>query len=81
MHTFAALHLTLKSSPCCPIAPCISSSITDQVIPVEDAHAFAACIRQHELYLVEGADHCFRAPQHAEALVKKVVAYVTAGLQ
>ena len=80
MYTFAATPHPEIITPC-PIHVWRPILITDQVIPVVDAHAFAACIRQHELYLVEGADHCFRAPQHAEALVKKVVAYVTAGLQ
>ncbi len=51
----------------------------DRVIPVEDAQAFSACIRQHQLFLVEGADHNYTNPLHAEACVKKIVGFVTAG--
>jgi dipeptidyl aminopeptidase/acylaminoacyl peptidase len=51
-----------------------------QVIPIEDAHAFAAAIRQHNLHVVDGADHNFRVPAHAEEAVKKVVAFIEGGL-
>jgi alpha/beta superfamily hydrolase len=52
----------------------------DQTVPVEDAQAFSRCIRQHQLQLVNGGDHNFKSPQHAEAAVKKIIAYICSGL-
>jgi hypothetical protein len=38
--------------------------------------SFSRCIRQHQLYLIDGADHNFKAQAHADALVRKVVEYI-----
>lgn len=35
------------------------------------------CIKQHELCLIEGADHNFRNSAHAEQLINKVVEYIS----
>jgi len=48
----------------------------DTTIPPADAELFSRCIRQHVLYLVEGADHNFRQAAHADQLVRKVVEYI-----
>ncbi|KAG1656552.1 hypothetical protein FOA52_011504 [Chlamydomonas sp. UWO 241] len=52
----------------------------DPVIPVGDAHEFAAVIPNHALVVVEGADHVFRAPEHMAACVDAVVAGVLASM-
>lgn len=52
----------------------------DRVIPVVDAQAFSACIRQHQLFLVEGADHNYTNPLHADACVKKTVEFIAGGV-
>ncbi|KAG1674425.1 hypothetical protein FOA52_012952 [Chlamydomonas sp. UWO 241] len=52
----------------------------DTVIPIEDAQAFASAIRQHQLLVVEGADHNFRTPAHAEEAVRKIVAFIEGGV-
>ena len=49
----------------------------DKVVPVEDAQSFAALIRQHELSIIEGGDHNFRSTAHADAVAKKVVAFIS----
>lgn len=52
----------------------------DTTIPVEDAHSFAKAIATHTLSLVDGADHNFRNPAHAEVAIKRIVEYLTRGL-
>ena len=49
----------------------------DQVIPMEDAQTISQLIRQHELFLVEGADHNFKAASHSDAAAKKVAAFIS----
>jgi len=44
----------------------------DTVIPVEDGKSIAQLIDQHELYLIEEADHNFTQDPHLEALAKRV---------
>lgn len=44
----------------------------DTVIPVEDGKSIAQLIDQHELYLIENADHNFTQDPHLEALIKRV---------
>lgn len=49
----------------------------DQVVPMEDAQSYSQIIRQHELYLIEGGDHNFRA--HLDAVAKKVASFISTG--
>lgn len=50
----------------------------DQVIPVDDGRAFARDIAGSSLHIVSGADHNFRAPQHADDMIRAIVNFVTA---
>mmetsp|Transcript_8764 Transcript_8764/g.18697 ORF Transcript_8764/g.18697 Transcript_8764/m.18697 type:complete len:337 (+) Transcript_8764:201-1211(+) len=52
----------------------------DTVIPPEDAQQFARVIRQHQLFLIPGADHNYRTPAHAELAAKKIADYIKSGL-
>lgn len=41
----------------------------DEVIPVEDAHEFAKIIPNHQLQIIQGADHCYTSHQNELAPV------------
>lgn len=45
----------------------------DEVIPVEDAHAFDKCIQNHVLRVLPGANHNYTDSEHARVLVRQVV--------
>eukprot|EP00877_Chromochloris_zofingiensis_P000608 jgi/Chrzof1/10548/Cz05g03010.t1 len=49
----------------------------DTTIPVEDAHSFTDAIKGSTLHVVQGADHNFRKPEHAQEYVAKTVEFVT----
>ncbi|KAI3874730.1 hypothetical protein MKW92_024558 [Papaver armeniacum] len=46
----------------------------DECIPVEDAFEFAKIIHNHQLHIVEGADHCYN--NHQSELVEVVVNFI-----
>ncbi|KAK9071219.1 hypothetical protein SSX86_009787 [Deinandra increscens subsp. villosa] len=46
----------------------------DEVIPVEDALEFAKIIPNHELKIIEGADHCYN--KHRDELALAVLAFI-----
>lgn len=48
----------------------------DTTIPYQDALKFDGLIGGHQLVLVEGADHNFRATTHAQELTEAVVSFV-----
>lgn len=48
----------------------------DDVIPVGDARQFSELISNHELVEVEGADHMFSNPAHAEMMAAKVADFI-----
>ncbi|KAI3896432.1 hypothetical protein MKX03_008594 [Papaver bracteatum] len=50
----------------------------DDLVPVEDAFEFAKIIRNHKLYIVEGADHVF--DNHQGELVEVVVNFIRESL-
>ncbi|KAL5715039.1 hypothetical protein ACHQM5_016926 [Ranunculus cassubicifolius] len=50
----------------------------DEVIPVEDAFEFAKILPNHQLQIVEGADHCYT--NHQAELAKVVLNFVDASL-
>ena len=45
----------------------------DRVIPVEDSRQWGAHIANHELLVVDGADHSFLMPEHSERMIAAVV--------
>jgi uncharacterized protein len=45
----------------------------DQVIPVEDAKQWSCCIKNHELRIIDGADHGFSLPEHSEPMILAVI--------
>jgi dipeptidyl aminopeptidase/acylaminoacyl peptidase len=45
----------------------------DAVIPVEDAKRWDGLIKNHQLALIEDADHNFLRPEHASEMVHAVV--------
>ena len=48
----------------------------DVTISVEDAKDFASCIAQHELAVIDEADHNFTQQKHLQALVEKSIAFL-----
>lgn len=51
----------------------------DQITPVGDALEFAKVIPNHELQIIEGADHGYTS--HQPELASFILAFVTAGLK
>lgn len=47
----------------------------DETIPVEDAHNFAARIPGKRIHVIEGADHNYSKPEHAQELISKLVEF------
>eukprot|EP00892_Ulva_mutabilis_P006954 jgi/Ulvmu1/4630/UM002_0361.1 len=52
---------------------CTVHGSADQVIPVDDARRFSAAVKNHRLHVIDGADHNFRRPEHAQQLIQAVV--------
>mmetsp|Transcript_9388 Transcript_9388/g.16616 ORF Transcript_9388/g.16616 Transcript_9388/m.16616 type:complete len:341 (+) Transcript_9388:50-1072(+) len=52
----------------------------DTTILVEDAESFSKCIRNHVICLVEGANHNFSQPAHAQAALTKISTWIQQGL-
>eukprot|EP00201_Polytomella_parva_P016260 CAMPEP_0175054532 /NCGR_PEP_ID=MMETSP0052_2-20121109/9557_1 /TAXON_ID=51329 ORGANISM="Polytomella parva, Strain SAG 63-3" /NCGR_SAMPLE_ID=MMETSP0052_2 /ASSEMBLY_ACC=CAM_ASM_000194 /LENGTH=272 /DNA_ID=CAMNT_0016319237 /DNA_START=108 /DNA_END=926 /DNA_ORIENTATION=+ len=52
----------------------------DRVVKLADAQGFARIIPSHSLVVVDGADHNFRTPAHADVLVRKVVDFLSNGI-
>ncbi|XP_052199045.1 uncharacterized protein LOC127806083 isoform X2 [Diospyros lotus] len=51
----------------------------DEIIPVEDALAFAEIIPNHKLHIVDGANHCYTS--HQDELSSIVLPFIKEGLQ
>ncbi|CAL8464177.1 g3712 [Coccomyxa elongata] len=51
----------------------------DATIPMEDASSFHERIANSELCIVDGADHNYKKPEHAEILIDKVVKFLAEG--
>jgi hypothetical protein len=45
----------------------------DEVIPDEDAKQWGSCIKNHELRIIDGADHGFTSAEHSEAMISAVI--------
>mmetsp|Transcript_18237 Transcript_18237/g.33286 ORF Transcript_18237/g.33286 Transcript_18237/m.33286 type:complete len:300 (-) Transcript_18237:1206-2105(-) len=52
----------------------------DRVVKVADAQGLARVIPSHSLAIVDGADHNFKSPVHADLLVRKVVDFLSNGI-
>lgn len=52
----------------------------DQVIPCEDAKHFAQFIMPHVLAQIEGADHNFTEAAASNAMIHKLVNFLTSGV-
>ncbi|KAL8223328.1 hypothetical protein R6Q57_018803 [Mikania cordata] len=66
----------LKINPDCRVLTVHGSA--DEVIPVEDALEFAKIIANHELKIIEGANHCY--DNHRDKLVAVVLAFLKANM-
>jgi uncharacterized protein len=49
----------------------------DKAIPVQDAYEFDKFIANHKLQVLQGADHNFLRPEHAEQMIELVVHHCT----
>lgn len=49
----------------------------DATIPYTDAKEFHKHIREHKLHLIEGANHNFSQPEHAQELIQTAIAFIT----
>jgi uncharacterized protein len=49
----------------------------DRVIPVEDAHQWGGVVTNHQLKLIDGADHSFLLPEHSDQMIAAVVEHCT----
>jgi uncharacterized protein len=67
-----AVEMDVEVQKICSSAVLTIHGTADRVIPVEDAYSFERLISNHELFVLDGADHYYRGPAGAIATEKAV---------